>query len=706
MKRLKVIFLLVLLAVASTALVRAQITDSFTFTTNRIVPDGSLSGMSDVQTVNSAIGNITSLKVRLKLTGEFNGDLYGYLRHSSGFTVLLNRPGKTSGNPVGFADSGFDITFQDGAPNGDIHVYQSVTTPADGFPLTGVWQPDGRNVDPDVVADTDARTTSLKNFGGLPASGQWTLYVVDTQSGGTNMITEWGLDITGSASPAITWANPADVVYGTALSATQLNATVVYNSTNVPGTFSYTPPLGTVLNAGSNQTLSVTFTPEDTNTFLSLNKNVTITVQKAPLTITADNTNKVYGDALPGFTASYSGFVNGDTEASLTSPVALGTAATSASAVGNYDITASGAVSSNYVITEVNGTLAVTPATITVTVDNSTKAFGQALPEFSAAYSGFVLGEDTNSLTSLAALGTEATAVSDVGTYPITGSGAASPNYSFEYVGGTLTITQALSSGAVISSANPALPGASVTFTVTLSAVAPGAGTPDGSVNFRIDGNVAGLGTLSGGVATYTTSSLTLGSHTVTAEYAGSLNFVGTTNSLSQNQVINTPPVANNDTVERYPTQSVKVRLSTLLANDSDADGDTLGITVSPLSANGGSVVVSGDWVIYTPANGFTNVDSFTYNISDGRGGVATGTVTVAIKTDTFPSANLAITPLGNNMYRIDGSGIPGRSYRLQYSGMDLNWEDLTNVTADSIGVFQYIDTSTETMRLYRTVTP
>ena len=47
------------------------------------------------------------------------------------------------------------------------------------------------------------------------------------------------------ATPVVTWSNPANIVYGTPLSATQLNATA-----NLPGTFVYTPPAGTVLNAG------------------------------------------------------------------------------------------------------------------------------------------------------------------------------------------------------------------------------------------------------------------------------------------------------------------------------------------------------------------------------------------------------------------------------------------------------------------------
>ena len=69
---------------------------------------------------------------------------------------------------------------------------------------------------------------------------------------------------------------PADIVYGTALSATQLNAT-----TTVPGTFVYTPPAGTVLTAGTAQTLSVTFTPTEAPNYTTATKTVAINVLKA-----------------------------------------------------------------------------------------------------------------------------------------------------------------------------------------------------------------------------------------------------------------------------------------------------------------------------------------------------------------------------------------------------------------------------------------
>jgi Big-like domain-containing protein len=81
-------------------------------------------------------------------------------------------------------------------------------------------------------------------------------------------------------TPAISWSAPAAVFYGTALSSTQLNATA-----NVPGTFTYTPAAGTVLKAGT-QTLSVVFTPTDSNTYSSATATVQLTVNQASPVIT------------------------------------------------------------------------------------------------------------------------------------------------------------------------------------------------------------------------------------------------------------------------------------------------------------------------------------------------------------------------------------------------------------------------------------
>jgi len=95
------------------------------------------------------------------------------------------------------------------------------------------------------------------------------------------------------AAPQITWATPASIVYGTALSSTQLNATA-----NVGGTFAYSPIAGTVLSAGA-QTLSVSFTPTDATDYAQATDEVTLTVTKATPQITwATPASIVYGAAL------------------------------------------------------------------------------------------------------------------------------------------------------------------------------------------------------------------------------------------------------------------------------------------------------------------------------------------------------------------------------------------------------------------------
>jgi RHS repeat-associated protein len=110
----------------------------------------------------------------------------------------------------------------------------------------------------------------------------------------------------------------------------------------------------------------VAFYSSDSSSFLNSDNQanpVSQAVNPAPLTITADDQTKVYGSAVPTLTASYAGFVNGDTPASLTTPPSLSTTAISGSPVGSYTITAGGAVDPNYSISYVAGTLTVAQAT-------------------------------------------------------------------------------------------------------------------------------------------------------------------------------------------------------------------------------------------------------------------------------------------------------------------------------------------------------
>ena len=1009
MQRLKAIILWTLLAALSPLLLQAQTTESFTFTTNIAVPEGSFSGISDVRAVTSAVGKISSLSVRLKMTSEFNGDLYAYVRNSSGFVMLLDRVGVTASNPYGYGDSGFDVTFQAGAANGDIHLYQGVTTPAAGLPLTGIWDVDGRNVNPLTVTDASARSTSLTNFNGLNGADTWTLFIANVESGSTNMLTQWGLDITGAASPTLFWTNPAPITYGTALSGTQLNASATYNSEVVPGTYNYSSPAGTVLSAGNNQSLSVTFTPSDTNSFLPVTTNVTINVSPAGVTISSgiaangkvyDTTTTatltsnsvvlagvVFGDtanvnlSTNAYTANFvsasvgtgigvtvsgltltgsasanytltqpagltanitatgvsissgitangkvydttttatltsnsvvlAGVLSGDTAnvklstnsyianfvsasvgtgigvtvsgltltgsaaanytltqpagltanitaagvsissgitangkvydttttATLTSNsvvlagvlsgdtanVKLSTNAYSAnfvsasvgtgigvtvsgltltgSASGNYtltqpaltaDITAAGvsissgitangkvydttttatltsnsvvlagvlsgdtanvklstnsyianfvsasvgtgigvtvsgltltgSASGNYTLTQPALTADITAAGVSISsgitangkiYDTTTTA---TLTSNSVVLAGVLSGDTANvklSTNAYAANFVSASAGTGIGVTVsgLTLTGSASANYTLTQPALTADITAASTLNAVISSLNPALPGSSITFTATISVVPPGGGTPSGNVVFKDGATALSTNALNGSaVAAFSTTNLSQGSHAIIAEYAGNGNFLGSTNHVSPNQIINIPPVAGNATIYRNPLAGAKILVTALLTNASSPCGDTLTLSVSPASASNATVAISGGWVWYTPAAQFTNADSFTYTVTDNYGGSASATVTVALQVGDTQGHNLLITPLGNNQFLINASGIPGCVYRLQYSDTSdpFAWQDLVSVTADSTGVIQYTDTTASSMRFYRTVCP
>jgi hypothetical protein len=109
------------------------------------------------------------------------------------------------------------------------------------------------------------------------------------------------------ATPTITWSNPASITYGTPLGTAQLDATV-----NVPGSFTYSPAVGSVLKPGRDQTLSVSFLPTDSTDYTGASATVSLNVLPATPVITwADPASIVYGTALGntqlGATASVPG---------------------------------------------------------------------------------------------------------------------------------------------------------------------------------------------------------------------------------------------------------------------------------------------------------------------------------------------------------------------------------------------------------------
>jgi hypothetical protein len=128
--------------------------------------------------------------------------------------------------------------------------------------------------------------TTAATLANSPAGTGFTVRAALTTGGGADNASGNGTVTVQKATPIINWSNPADITYGTALSATQLNATATHNGNSVAGTFTYNPASGTVLNAGNNQNLHVDFTPSDTANYNNASKDVKINVLKASSTTT------------------------------------------------------------------------------------------------------------------------------------------------------------------------------------------------------------------------------------------------------------------------------------------------------------------------------------------------------------------------------------------------------------------------------------
>jgi hypothetical protein len=179
--------------------------------------------------------------------------------------------------------------------------------------------------------------------------------------------------------------------------------------------------------------------------------NGSLAVNPASLTITANNESKTYGttSTLAGYTTN--GLVNSDsvTSVTLTSP---GDLATATVAGGPYAITPSAAVGSglgNYTISYMNGSLAVNPASLTITASNQTTTYGNTNLGTSAfTSSGLQNGETIGAVTLSTNASISTSGNYNAGTWSITPSAAtggtfSAGNYTIKYDSGTLTIDPA-----------------------------------------------------------------------------------------------------------------------------------------------------------------------------------------------------------------------------------------------------------------------
>jgi hypothetical protein len=327
------------------------------------------------------------------------------------------------------------------------------------------------------------------------------------------------------ATPTITWPTPDAITYGTALSATQLDATE-----SIAGTFVYNPALGTVLNAGQ-QTLSVTFTPTDTADYPTpAAATTTITVNQATPSVTTWPTASsiTYGQTLASSTLSGGASTPAGSFA-FTTPTTKPNAGTA-----SQSVTFTPTDTTDY--STLTGTASVTVSKATPSVTTwptaSSITYGQTLA------SSTLTGSVSNPAGSFAF--TTPTIAPNVGTasQSVTFTPTDTTDYSTLTGTASVTVGKASSSTALVSSVNPSALGLSVNFTTTVTG--QNGGTPSGSVTFSYGSTSLGNVSLSSGSASLATAALPAGTDSVTAVYSGDTNFTGNT-SNTVSQVINNP---------------------------------------------------------------------------------------------------------------------------------------------------------------------
>ena len=290
------------------------------------------------------------------------------------------------------------------------------------------------------------------------------------------------------ATPTVSvWPTASAITYGQTLASSTLSG----GTASVSGAFAWTTP-STAPGAGT-PSESVTFTPTDTTDYNTpAAGSISVTVNKAPLTITASSPTVSYGSSVPTITPSYSGFMNSQTSSVLTTQPTCTTTYTVTSAAGTSPSTScSGAAAANYSISYVPGTVTVNQTPLTITASSPTVSYGASVPTITPTYSGFMNSQNSSVLTTQPTCTTTYTVTSAAGLSPSTScSGAAAANYSIGYVAGAVTVTKATPT---VSWATPS----AITYGTALSSTqlnATSGGVAGGFVYTPASGTVLGAG--------------------------------------------------------------------------------------------------------------------------------------------------------------------------------------------------------------------
>jgi MBG domain (YGX type) len=503
--------------------------------------------------------------------------------------------------------------------------YTGLTHTATVSTITGVNGETGATVG--TVSVIDTRHTNVGIYTGDPWTFTGTANYNDTSGTVDDCIAKAHLTVTaddksrgyGAANPTFT-ATISGFVNGETIAAVSGSAT-----------FSGTGPSSTATTSVGNYVITpAAGTLSATNYDFTSFADGTLTITKAHLTVTADEKSRAYGAANPTFTATFSGFVNGDLPGVVSGSATFsgtGPSSTATTSVGNYVITpAAGTLSAtNYDFTSfIDGTLQITKAHLTVTADDKSRAYGAANPTFTATFSGFVNGDLPGVVSGSATFsgtGPSSTATTSVGNYVITPAAGtlSATNYDFtSFVDGTLTIEKANA-------------------TVTANDKSKAYGQANPALDATVTGEVTGGDAVNYTLATSATQFSNVGTYAITVTLGLNPNY----NVTSTNGTLTVDPA-----------------VATVTANDKTK---TYGAANPTLTATVTGEVTGGDAVNYTLATAaiqFSNVGTYAitvtlglnpnYNVTSTNGTLtvdqAVATVTANDKSKAYGQANPTLT--------------------------------------------------------------
>ena len=537
----------------------------------------------------------------------------------------------------------------------------------------------------------------------------------DKNVGNGKIVTVTGVSVGGpdaaNYSPASTTATTPGNIAACSLTVTATgvnkvydgttNATVSLGDNRVAGdslTDTYTSAGFSDKNVGNGKTVKVTgiqVTGGDSGNYILSNSTASTTanISGRTLTVAATGQDKIYdggttaavtlsdnqlaGDtiAVSYASANFADKLAGNGKAINIAGISLG-----GTSVGNYTLagtnaTATANITARPLAVTATGINKVYDGTVNATVtlaDNRVGGDSFVTSYGSAIFASSLVGNNRSvNVTGIFITGT------DAGNYALSNTTAST----------SANITTETATATLASSRNPSGFRDAITFSESLPVDATG------TVTYFTNGAVFASGALSGGNCTSgSISNLLRGTNSITAIYSGDGNYSGATNILSQ-VVTNHPPITGFFSFSVTNGVSLKVKISDLLTAVVDPDGDPITLTSVSVSTNGMVSPTNATYILFRNTN-YVN-DRFSYTVTDGFGGYATGQVFVFSVLAPFTGQNTTLNPIGGTN-TVTNHGIPGYVYIIQRSINLLTWTAIATNTAAGNGLILTTDRFTD----------